>query len=100
MDRGRVTRSTVDRRWSGPKAPERGGALTVAWPPATLEHGSSPVGAQQREGSTGNSARASPGLGRQRGDRATTRKRWRGESSATGALVLRKRGKSEMGEVR
>jgi hypothetical protein len=79
---------------------ERSGALTGAWPPAIPVHGSSPEGAQQREGSTGNSARASPGLGRRCGDRATVGKRWRRESSATAALVLQKTGKSEMGEVR
>jgi hypothetical protein len=74
--------------------------LTGAWPPAIPVHGRSPVGAQQREGSTGNSARASSGLGRRCGDRATAGKQRRRESSATAALVLRKRGKSEMGEVR
>jgi hypothetical protein len=47
-----------------------GGALTGAWPPTALVHGSSPAGAQQREGNAGNSARASPGLGRRRGGRA------------------------------
>jgi hypothetical protein len=48
-----------------------GGALTGAWPPAALVYGSSPVGAQQREGDVGNSARSSPGLGRCCGGRAT-----------------------------
>jgi hypothetical protein len=42
----------------GPKAPERGGVLTGVWPPATSVHESSPAGEQQREGSTGSSARA------------------------------------------
>jgi hypothetical protein len=64
MDRGRVARSIVDQRWHRPKAPERGGTLNGAWPPATLEHGSSSVGAQQREENTGNSSQASSGLGR------------------------------------
>jgi hypothetical protein len=41
-----------------------GGALTGAWPPAASVHGSSSAGAQQREGNVGNSAWASPGLGR------------------------------------
>jgi hypothetical protein len=74
MDRGWGARSTMDRWWCGPKAPERGGALTGAWPPAIPVHGSSPAGAQQREGSTGNSARVSPGsaggvaTGRRRGN--------------------------------
>jgi hypothetical protein len=53
----------MDRRRRGPKAPERGGALTGVWPPATLVHESSPVEAQQREGSTGSSVWASPELG-------------------------------------
>jgi hypothetical protein len=48
-----------------------GGALTGARPPATLVHQSSPAGAQNGEGGTGSSARASPELGRRRGDRAT-----------------------------
>jgi hypothetical protein len=100
MDRGRGARSTVNRHWRGSKALERGGALTGAWPPTTSVHGSSPAGAQQREGSTGNSARASPGLGRRCGDRAMAGKRRMRESSATTALMLRERGKSEMGEVR
>jgi hypothetical protein len=39
MDQGRDARSTVDRRWHGPKALERGGALTRVWPPATPVHG-------------------------------------------------------------
>jgi hypothetical protein len=56
---GRGTQSTVDRRWCRPKAPERSGALTGTWPPTTPVHGSSPTGAQQRDGSTGNSARVS-----------------------------------------
>jgi hypothetical protein len=73
VDRGRVTRSTVDRWWCGPKASEHGDALIGAWPPATPEHGSSPAGAQQREGNMGNSARALPGLGRRQGGRATER---------------------------
>jgi hypothetical protein len=40
------------------------GVLIGAWPSAALVHGSSSAGAQQREGNVGNSARASPGLGR------------------------------------
>jgi hypothetical protein len=94
MYRGRVTRSTVDQRWCRPKAPERGGALAGAWPPATPEHESSPTGAEQREGKTRNPARASLGLGRRRGDRPTVRKWQQREARASGE------GKSEMGEVR
>jgi hypothetical protein len=62
-------------------------------------HGSSSAGAEQREGSTGNSARASLGLRCRCGDPTTTGKRRRRESLATAALVLREREKSEMGEV-
>jgi hypothetical protein len=47
-----------------------GGALTGAWPPATPVRQSSPVGAQNGEGSEGNSARVSPELGRRCGDQA------------------------------
>jgi hypothetical protein len=72
--------------------------LIGAWPPATPVHGSSPAGAQPREGVTGNSARASSELWWQCGDQATVGKRQRRESSATLALELQKRGKSEMGE--
>jgi hypothetical protein len=48
-----------------------GGALTGAWPPAALVRQSSPAGAQNGEGSEGNSARVSPELGRRCGGRAT-----------------------------
>jgi hypothetical protein len=34
MDRGRGARSTVDRRWRGPKTLEHGGVLTGLWPAA------------------------------------------------------------------
>jgi hypothetical protein len=47
-----------------------GGALTGAWPPAAPVHQSSPVGAQNGEGTDGNSARVSPELGRRCGGRA------------------------------
>jgi hypothetical protein len=97
MDRGQVARSAVDRRRRGPKAPEHGSALTGAWPPATPEHESSSARAQQREGNMGNSARASPGLGRWRGDQATAGKQRRRESSATATLRLRKRGRVRWG---
>jgi hypothetical protein len=40
------------------------GALTEAWPPAAPVRQSSPAGAQNGEGSEGNSARVSPELGR------------------------------------
>jgi hypothetical protein len=48
-----------------------GGALTGAWPPAAPVRLSSPAGAQNGEGSTGSSARASPELGRCCGNWAT-----------------------------
>jgi hypothetical protein len=48
-----------------------GGALTRAWPPAAPVRQSSSAGAQNREGSEGNSARVSPELGRRCGGRAT-----------------------------
>jgi hypothetical protein len=47
------------------------GVLTGAWPPAAPARRSSPVRVQQREELTGNSIRASPGLERRRGGRAT-----------------------------
>jgi hypothetical protein len=48
-----------------------GGTLTGAWPPAAPVRLSSPAGAQNGEGSTGSSARASPELRRCCGSRAT-----------------------------
>jgi hypothetical protein len=74
-----------------------GGALTGVWPPATLVHESSPAGAQQIEGCTGSSTRASPGLGRRCGGRATVGKWQRRESLVTAVLKLRERGKSAVG---
>ena len=44
-----------------------GGALTGDWPPAAPVRQSSPAGAQNGEGSEGNSARVSPVLGRRCG---------------------------------
>jgi hypothetical protein len=63
--------STVDQRRRGPRVSERGGALTGVRPPGAPVHQISPAGTQKRERSTGSSARASPELGRWRGDRAT-----------------------------
>jgi hypothetical protein len=94
MDRGWVARSIVDRWWHGPKAQERGGTLTGAWPLTTPEHGSSSVGAQQREGNTGNSARAA--AWRPGDDGETTEER---KLSNNGARASEE-GESEMGEVR
>jgi hypothetical protein len=57
--------------------PGYGGALTGARPPTAPVRQSSPAGVQQREERTGSSARASPGLERRRGGRATMVKpRW------------------------
>jgi hypothetical protein len=63
--------------------PEHGGALTGVRPPAAPVHQSSPAGAQKRERSTGSLARASPELGRQRGDWATAVAR-RGHGNSVG----------------
>jgi hypothetical protein len=51
-----------------------GGVLIGARPPAAPVRRSSPAGAQNGEGSTGSSSRASPGLERRRGGHATTGK--------------------------
>jgi hypothetical protein len=48
-----------------------GGVLNGAWPPAAPVRQSSPAGAQNGEGSEGNSARVSRELGRRCGGRAT-----------------------------
>jgi hypothetical protein len=59
-----------------------GGTLTGAWPPATPVRQSSQAGAQNGEGSEGNSARVSPELGRRCGGRATVVQN--GEAAALG----------------
>jgi hypothetical protein len=71
----------------------RGGALTGARPPATPMLQSSPAGAQQREECTGSSGRASLGLGRRRGGRATTVKAQRRRCLVRGLLRRGERGK-------
>jgi hypothetical protein len=63
----------------------RPGALTGVRPPAAPVLQSSPTGAQKRERSTGSSTRASPELGRQRGDRATAVAR-RGHGNSVGRV--------------
>jgi hypothetical protein len=74
-----VDRVHVSVDWPGVLGPawtdtdvDRGhdGALTGACPPAAPVRLSSPAGAQNGEGSTGSSARASPELGRRYGSRA------------------------------
>jgi hypothetical protein len=80
--------------WSGALGPPwtdagadngHGAALTGARPPAAPVRQSSPAGAQNEEGGTGSSIRASPGLERRRGGRATTMQR--GEMAALGERV-------------
>jgi hypothetical protein len=79
-----------------------GGALTGAWPPAAPVRQSSPVGAQNGEGSEGNSARVSPEVGRRCGGRAMVV--WNGEVAALGERKARpwseaKRGWERCGEL-
>jgi hypothetical protein len=47
------------------------GMLTEAWPPAAPVHGSSPAGAQKREGNVGNPVGGSPRRRQQCGGQAT-----------------------------
>jgi hypothetical protein len=61
----------LGRPWTNTGADNgHGGALTGARPPTAPVCQSSPTGVQNGEGSTGSSTRASPELGRRRGDRA------------------------------
>jgi hypothetical protein len=62
-----------------------GGTLTGARPPAAPVRKNSPTGAQNGEGGTGSSIRASPGLERHRGGRATMMQS--GETAALGERV-------------
>jgi hypothetical protein len=98
MNRG--TQSTVDRQRRGPKAPERGGALTGVWPPAIPVHESSPAGAQQREGSTRSTTWASPDLGRRCGDWATVGEMMEEEELDDSGARAMGEGKECSGEVR
>jgi hypothetical protein len=68
-----VDRSGVlDPPWTDAGADRwHGGTLTGAWPPAAPVHGSSPAGAQKRQGNMGNPVGGSPRRGQQCGDRAT-----------------------------
>jgi hypothetical protein len=62
----------LDPPWTDADADKgHDGALTGAWAPTAPVRQSSPAGAQNREGSEGNSARVSPELGRRCGGRAT-----------------------------
>jgi hypothetical protein len=73
------------------------GALTGAWPPAAPVRRSSPTGAQNGEGGTGSSIRASPELKRCRGGWATMGKAWWCQRSVRGRLELLER-ENESGE--
>jgi hypothetical protein len=72
--------------------------LTRAWAPATPEHGSSPAGVQQREVNTGNSARASLGLGRRQGGRVTEGNSGGGQCSVGWEVRTQERAKEGGGE--
>jgi hypothetical protein len=73
----------LDPPWTDAGADRgHGGALTGAWPPAAPVRQSSLAGAQNREGSEGNSARVSPKLERRCGGRVTTVQN--GEAAALG----------------
>jgi hypothetical protein len=78
------------------------GALTGAWPPTAPVHQSSPAGAQNGEGSDGNSAWVSPELGWPCGGRAMVVQN--GESAALSERKARawreaKRGWERCGEL-
>jgi hypothetical protein len=109
MDRVHVSvdrSSVLGPPWTDGSADSgHGGALTRARPPAVPVRRSSPAGAQNGEGSTGSSSRASPGLERRRGGRATMGKaRWC-QRSVRGRLELGERemragrGAVKLGEV-
>jgi hypothetical protein len=82
-----------------------GGALTGARPPAAPVRQSLPAGAQNGEGGTGSSSRASPGLERRRGGWAMTGKAGWCRRSVRGRLELGERemragkGAVKLGEV-
>jgi hypothetical protein len=94
--------------WSGVLGPPwtdssvargHGGALTGAWPLAAPVRQSSPVGAQNGEGSEGNSARASPELGRHCGSQATVVQNREGKVWFYSGVVLTfYRGRGSAGE--
>jgi hypothetical protein len=63
-------------------------------------HESSPAGVQQREGSTGSSARASPELGQRCGDRATVGETAEEEELGDSGARATGEGKECSGEVR
>jgi hypothetical protein len=97
--------------WTGSTRDELGSGCAVhhgpsaAWttrvfPPATPVHESSPAGEQQREGTTGSSARASPELGRQCADRATVGETTEEEELGDSGARATREGKECSGEVR
>jgi hypothetical protein len=74
----------LDPPWTDTGADRgHGGALIGAWPPAAPVRQSLPAGAQNGEGSEGNSARVSPELGRRWGGWAMMVQN--GEAMALGA---------------
>jgi hypothetical protein len=75
-----------------------GGVLTGVWLPAASVHGSLPVGAQQREGTTGNSEGGSPRHGQRCGGRAMAVQNRRRRRSVE--AVLERREKRREGCVR
>jgi hypothetical protein len=67
------------------RVPRYGGTLVKVGPPATMGHGSSPAGAEKREGSIGVLLQASPKLGWWCCDWALAMKRrWERSSSEEG----------------
>jgi hypothetical protein len=88
----------MDNSWTGSTSPWTGRARSVhrgptpAWTTGTAAapvRKSSPAQAQNGEGGTGSSIRASPGLERRRGGRATTMQS--GETAALGERVAQAR---------
>jgi hypothetical protein len=77
------------------KEPRHGSALVGVGPPATPEHGSSVVGAENGGRSTGIPLRASPKLRRWCGGQAMAMKQWQRRNSAVATLKLWERGKRE-----
>jgi hypothetical protein len=111
LDRGLISQKSSDlfarfpnNKWTDAGADRgHGGALTGAWPPTALVRQSSPVGAQNGEGSEGNSTRVSPELGRRCGGRATTVQN--GEAAALGERAAQagkegNRSRARCGEAR
>jgi hypothetical protein len=97
VDQRRGGRSTGPPWTHGGVDKGHGGALTGAWPPASVEHGSSPAGVQQREGNAGNLVGGSSRHEQWCGGRAMVRKQPQGGRSATGEHGLWERGRVSWG---